>query len=1432
MPTKPTTPKLTTPSKLQNTIAANITKSDSLLRKRLYALAYDEQRILWVFAVVYEPVTQTIVQDILKKLAWTTKTGAALSSMMARPFRDRLTQQKLLVSTGGRLACNKAVCEVLARQAHAEGVIGEIVNMAQLVEPKQNYFSHHDQYHHATMANVVRHMREALYLGQEIEPSRHFNPARLSDQDYYAKLFDICFSPFDPVWFLKLPETLRASIIVCGMQAKQGSGSDNIICAYLEELWMKGALSNPSLRNCLVGLQLAQGAFKHIEAILPEDMDWQTLKFRAMFKTLQGDYAAALPLLEAALKALRKARKKRSALIPGFGGICFLLALIQSEDPAHLALIKTMCKSAGAGYSYDNDEECYPVIYALGQVLAGGNKKDSFNALDEDTYFSNPMAQLMVCLAWHWLGDKPSASMLSELAENVLEQEEGEAWYVSQSLALLEHYQYKGPAHAKINVLTQQGASESRFLSVLDLLQPKPPWELALNALGLLDPNHQNVSKDNVAEMRLVWAIDFAFGSPTITPKEQKRNKKGGWSKGRNISLKRLHESAEDFTFLSEADIQICKCIISGYGYRGYTEYELPLSSAIHAAVGHPYLYWDGRYDTPIEVSTGEPELIVQAQNNQLLIQLVPSPEDQASRSQLIKESDYRLRLVKFSEQHLHIARILGEEGLRVPIEAKEQALKSINAIAPLLAIQSDIGGGNINAQQQDADQRLYVQIESQNSGLRIDLSVRPLGPDGPYFYPGEGRHIVMAEVNNTRLQTQRDLGLESQHYNSLLEQCPSLKDEVWDDAPCEWMFDEEQSLEALFQLQAYSEQGNNQQSSIEQPSALKDGTETSGTLSHPGLELLWPKGGKIKLSKEAGLDQMNASVRQAGDWFQLEGQLKLDDGEVVAMGSLMELMQNSSSRFIKLSDDTFVSLTHQLRRRLDALQKHGEKQRYHPLALSALDELTEGMVIEGDPSWRAQKDRIQEAYTLPCHVPPTLQAELRDYQQEGFSWLTRLAHWGAGACLADDMGLGKTIQSLALLLTHAAKGPSLILAPTSVCMNWLSEAKQFAPTLNPLRFGDNDRKTILDKAGPFDLIVCSYGLLQTEQARLQEVQWQCIVADEAQALKNANTKRSKAAMTLKAKFKMVTTGTPIENHLGELWSLFCFINPGLLGSLDSFNSRFANPIQNQQDKLARQHLKRLVQPFILRRLKADVLPELPARTEITINVSPSKEEQIFYETLRRKALQNLTEKKGNSGQQQLKVLAEIMRLRRACCHPKLVLKNSAIASSKLAAFGEILDELLENNHRALVFSQFVDHLGLIREYLDERKIHYQYLDGSTSIKKREKAVNSFQNGEGDVFLISLKAGGSGLNLTAADYVVHMDPWWNPAVEDQASDRAHRLGQKRPVTIYRLVTENTIEEKIIALHSQKRDLADSLLEGSDLSNKLSAEQIMSLISED
>ena len=442
-----------------------------------------------------------------------------------------------------------------------------------------------------------------------------------------------------------------------------------------------------------------------------------------------------------------------------------------------------------------------------------------------------------------------------------------------------------------------------------------------------------------------------------------------------------------------------------------------------------------------------------------------------------------------------------------------------------------------------------------------------------------------------------------------------------------------------------------------------------------------------------------------------------------------------------------------------------------------------------------------------------------------------RLAHAGFGACLADDMGLGKTLQALAVILARAAGGPALVVAPTSLGGNWLAEARRFAPTLNLRVFGEGDREAAIASAEAGDAIVVSYQLLQLNAKAFAQRTWHTLVLDEAQAIKNASAKRSLAAFELAADFRLALSGTPIENRLSELWSIMRVCNPRLLATLAQFNQRFAVPIERDRDRTAQRTLRRLIGPFILRRTKAQVLDDLPPRTELTLAVEPEAAERAHYEALRRQALASAEASLATDapGQAQFNVLAQLTKLRRAACDPRLVSPELGLVGAKVRAFGELAAELVANGHKTLVFSQFVDFLTVLREPLDQAGIAYQYLDGSTPAAERTRRVAAFQAGQGELFLISLKAGGFGLNLTAADYVVIADPWWNPAAEDQASGRAHRIGQQRPVTVYRLVHGGTLEERIVALHQQKRELADSVLEGGEVAGALKAQELVDLM---
>jgi len=1349
-------------------------------------------------AVIYAPISQTGLQGLLRGSAcFEPKTIA----MIDRPLREKLQKAELMVITQDGWRCNEHIAEQLMRLAIAEPWFNKLAQLL-IAEPNYYYPARISVYH------AIKQLRIFLYQGNDSGFAANIEHFHSNYRQNFADIINrIFFNNYDSAWFGSLSDQIKFNALRYFLQ--DGRAHLNDVSKYyqlLELFFGEVKHANTAIVHTVIEERMFRGDFKDAELWLSGDTSVNGLKLLATLRFIQNRNDEAIELFNAALKALKKVTGKRNVGIDGLHGHFFNLALLRSRNYNNLLLLKQQAQlSVKQGWQNE--------FYLLNLILLEAVDIYQGKATAEHSQYllkTNKFAyeRLFHTLLLYWIGEieaiignPKNESFLAELAGFCQQaQRLGYVWYAAVSSALLKRLDYKNEPCRKI----AQQYLQSPFNEIIDLLPQVSAWQRALDALTQLT-SEPAVATDQ-KELRLIWSLSLNNNVILLEPKEQRLGKSGRWTKGRPIALKRLYHDMADFDYLTEQDRRICAHIElekepAYYGYSTREFYELS-SKAIIEAVGHPYIYWANQeaLNIPVDISLAEPQLLVKEQQENLHISLIPHITTQKIIAQ--KTASNGLLVYVINDSHRQVAEILGKNGLTVPASARQQVIDSIASISSMLTVQSDIGGTSSHAEAVIADSRLHIHLQPVGQGIQIEMFVQPFSDGGPLYKPGVGGTTVLAEIDGKQLQTTRDFELENKYLKKALSQCP----ELYAVKEPKWLLDDaESALEALLHLQDLGD----------------------------FAVLEWPKGKKIQLSREAGLSQAQFSVRKEKDWFSVEGSVQIDDQQVLDMQRLMSLLNTSSGRFLKLDDGQIIALTRELRQRLDDLAGLGDVQkgsvRFHPLAAQALDEITSGMSITAGKPWKDQLLRLSEVGDLNPKLPSTLQGELRDYQREGFQWMMRLAHWGAGACLADDMGLGKTVQALALILSRAPDGPTLILAPTSVCINWLEECQRFAPTLNTHQFGHGDRQDMLDAAGPFDLIVCSYGLLQTEAERLTQKNWHTLVADEAQAIKNALTKRSKAAMALQADFKLITTGTPIENHLGELWNLFNFINPGLLGSLQKFNERYAQAIENQQDQQIQQRLKKLLRPFILRRLKNDVLTELPSRTEVTLHVELSPEERALYEALRRNAMQTMMATTDQPGQKQLKILAEIMKLRRACCHPRLVMEESTLGSSKLQAFEELVDELLDNRHKALVFSQFVGHLTLIRELLDKKGVHYHYLDGSTPVPQRKKAVNLFQAGDGDLFLISLKAGGTGLNLTAADYVIHMDPWWNPAVEDQASDRAHRMGQKRPVTIYRLVAKDTIEDKIVDLHKHKRDLANSLLEGGEVSGKMSVEDMMALI---
>ncbi len=607
--------------------------------------------------------------------------------------------------------------------------------------------------------------------------------------------------------------------------------------------------------------------------------------------------------------------------------------------------------------------------------------------------------------------------------------------------------------------------------------------------------------------------------------------------------------------------------------------------------------------------------------------------------------------------------------------------------------------------------------------------------------------------------------------------------------------------------------------------------------------------GGAVRSLMSAGWDVLadGSPVRQAGDlqfrvksdidWFELEGDVDFG-GLNVAFPELLAALGRGDTT-IRLDDGSLGILPEEWLTRFGLFAGLGTQQeeslRFEANQIALLDALLESQpAVDYDERFLELRERLHQFEGVEeVDEPKGFKGELRHYQRQGLGWLQFLEEFRLGGCLADDMGLGKTIQVLALLRGRLKKGknrlPSLVVVPKSLMFNWKQECERFTPELKVLEYAGLDRSRLRDEIPSCDLVLTTYGTLRRDAAVLRDVQFDYLVLDEAQTIKNAGSQVAKAARLLRSHHRVALSGTPIENNLGDLWSIFEFLNPGMLGRSTAFKLTVAD----QSDESSRRLLAQGLRPFILRRTKQEVASELPDKSEQTIYCEMGEEQAAKYEELRdhyRASLLGMIDDKGLA-KSKMHVLEALLRLRQAACHPGLLDDGNADApSAKLDVMIPQIEELLAENHKALVFSQFTSMLSLVRNRLDEKGIVYEYLDGQT--RDRQARVERFQNDpDCGLFLISLKAGGLGLNLTAADYVFLLDPWWNPAVEAQAIDRAHRVGQTRHVFAYRLIVKGTVEEKITELQQQKRDLAEAILESNgSLLKEMTTEDLQRLLS--
>ncbi|CCQ11920.1 hypothetical protein PALB_28210 [Pseudoalteromonas luteoviolacea B = ATCC 29581] len=1207
------------------------------------------------------------------------------------------------------------------------------------------------------------------------------------------------FQPFELEKVLRLPAHIQYQTFVSRFDFLLNHSLSITSTLQLANQVLAHNPNNTPLRLLVAQYTLFQGEPELSKALIKEcsESAWR-LQIDGFCWFLQSDFLKAIECYQKALIAKQRYRRKKHPFFDGLLLLGYLFSLIalrsQAEKNSSLLLAQMVENLRQNRQQASN--MLYPALLldAVNKYLDNDatfdSSKISVFVPGQQDHFHSALMKLVTELGIAWT-DQPTKVDFIGLKK------------------IADHFEVLG-----LTLIADWARNQDVPLSLFRLVQSKSSWEKALDRLVALNSdNHEPELNLNQAK-RLIWQLTPQRFAIALTPWLQVNDGKK-WLTESPIELQKLKEQPHLFDFLTNRDKKVLKHVAKSPSSLK-SDYLLEGLKPLRELVGSTLVTMSENLETVTEFKSTKVKLEVKQHQSAIEIALNPKPHYALGKEVYAVQlaADGTIQLFEFLEPDLNVLSIVSEHGLFIPNEHKHKAVDAIQALFNLMPIDSELDVFAIPRKEVAPESTLIIRIRPYRQGLGFQCTVMPLGEHGPRLVPGIGGSFLSAQIGMQTITTTRDLSEEQRRLEYLDEYCP-----------------------------AFLEMDNNQLVQGELQSALEtlEQLYTVITKKPSWLKLEWQKGHRIELAQPLQAHHLQLGLYKKNEWFDLVGELRIDEQQVIALRPLLGLINLHKGRFIPMDDGTIVSLSQSLYEKLANLNSLTDNGRFSPLAARQILDSTTGLRMQTAPGWERLKAKLIEAQHLEVVIPAQLKGSLRPYQHQGVEWAMRLAHWGAGACLADDMGLGKTLQAIAVIVSRASLGPSMVVAPTSVCANWQSEFLRFAPSLKIVNLGHihsaEARMDRLNHLQPFDCILVSYSLMQRLENELQSIHWQTIVADEAQFLKNPLSGRSKSAYRFKSGFKMALTGTPIENNLTELWSIFRFINPGLLGNLKVFNQRFNVPIEKANDdpvaaKKAREGLKYLLSPFLLRRTKEQVLKSLPHKTEINLDVQLSQAELAFYESVRLSAIETLSEtaQLKNAGERQLRMLAELVKLRQACCAPQLLVESSEIESSKINLLLELLEGLKVNGHKVLIFSQFVAFLQLIKAQLIKHNYRFNYLDGSTPVNVRKTQIDAFQRGDSDVFLISLKAGGFGLNLTAASYVIHMDPWWNPAVENQASDRVHRIGQEKPVTIYRLVANQTIEARIVDLHAKKQALADQLLQEGNEQTLPDIKEILTMLS--
>jgi superfamily II DNA or RNA helicase len=1019
-----------------------------------------------------------------------------------------------------------------------------------------------------------------------------------------------------------------------------------------------------------------------------------------------------------------------------------------------------------------------------------------------------------------------------------------EARYISGTCGCPVTYNCKHVVAVIVDHLEKQHISVSPKNVAPQGNLPLDNWLRSLSRLST-DKSHQKQHKD---ELHFVLDIktDLQHGRHlNVSAIKTQRLKSGLWSKGSKLAI----DSMTQTSYINQSDMDLLRLIEAVTNRQDTADYHLLGSSAAYVLqkiIATERSHWHALNNPPLQMGeTLNAELDWLLQDELVEVKALNHPELILMPLESLMYFDNKKNLIGTLQTTLSVdASYALATAPAIPAEQCKQVKKALKQIFP----KSNIAVPNIEIRK--VKEKIKPQPCLRVYSVKEDISL-PFMMSADYedyadlhfeyegieVSPHATDKVLKRQVDGHIEQITRDFKLEQAWIDSIYKMGLELEDIM--EQPSEFM--------RLYHV---------------------DYEHGWLDFSDKDVPTLRAAGWKVTIDPSFRFDVVNVDAWYAdlqdnngGDWFNLELGVKIEEEMISLLPVLVNFIQQQTraktlDTFLEQQDDEpfFMTLDDGRVIRVElgkvrhiietlvelydpnALDVEGKLRlsRYQANQLNILGETNMQWAGSNAPRLFAEKlAGFKEISSVT--VPKTLKASLRPYQQQGLDWLQFLREYKLSGILADEMGLGKTVQTIAHILKEKEEGrmldPCLVVATTSLMVNWANEVKQFAPSLNVLVSQGDDRKQNFDDLADYDLVLTTYPLLPRDKEVLCAQHWHLVILDEAQHIKNPRSKVAVTARELTSNHRLCLTGTPMENHLGELWSQFHFLMPGLLGDEKQFRNLFRKPIELLADEARQQQLNKRIAPFMLRREKSLVAKELPEKTEIISSVELSGQQRQLYETIRvtmNEKVRQEIDKKGIA-RSQIIILDALLKLRQVCCDPRLLKFDAAKKvknSAKLEQLMEILPEMILEGRRILLFSQFTSMLRLIEDELVKRHIDYVKLTGQT--KDRTTPINRFQNNDVPLFLISLKAGGTGLNLTAADTVIHYDPWWNPAVEAQATDRAHRIGQKNKVFVYKMIVAGTVEEKINALQQKKKALADALFGGTKQTDTLTEQDIQAL----